>query len=59
MLLSLENVDDSWILDFGVSFYATLYRGYFLDYVQEDFGLVPCQIVRKGKIKIELQNENH
>ena len=60
LLLSLESVDDSWVLDFGVSFHATPHRGYFINYVQGDFGLVylgdnePCQIVRKGKIKIKL-----
>ena len=59
-LLSLENVDDSWVLDFGASFHATPHRGYFIDYVQGYFGLVylgnnePCQIVGKGKIKIKL-----
>ena len=65
LLLSLESVDDSWVLDFGSSFHATPHRGYFIDYVQEDFGLVylgdnePYQIVGKGKIKIKLQNGNH
>ena len=65
LLLSLENVDDSWVLDFGASFHATPYRGYFIDYVQGDFGLVylgdnePYQVVGKGKVKINLQNGNH
>ena len=65
MLLSLEFVDDSWVLDFGVSFHATPHRGYFIDYVQGDFGLVylednePCQIVGKEKFKIKLQNGNY
>ena len=59
-LLSLESVDDSWVLDSGASFHATPHRGYFIDYVQGDFGLVylgdnePYQIVGKGKIKIKL-----
>ena len=39
-LLSLESVDDSWVLDSGASFHATPHRGYFIDYVQGDFGLV-------------------
>ena len=39
-LLSLESIDDSWVLDFGASFYATPHRGYFIDYVQGDFGIV-------------------
>ena len=64
-LLSLESVDNSWVLDCGASFYATPYRGYFLDYVQGDFGIIylgdnePCQIFGKGKAKIKLENENH
>ena len=33
LLLSLESVDDSWVLDSGASFYATPHRGYFIDYV--------------------------
>ena len=58
LLLSLESIDDSRVLDSGASFYGTPHRGYFIDYVQGDFGLVylgdnePCQIVRKGKVKI-------
>ena len=65
LLLSLESVDDSWVLDCGASFHATPHRGYFIDYVQGDFGLFyfgdnkPCQIVGKGKNKIKLQNGNH
>ena len=65
LLLSLESVDDSWVLDSGASFHATPHRGYFIDYVQGDFGLdylgdnEPCQIVGKGKIKIKLKNGNH
>ena len=60
MLLSLESIDDSRVLDYGASFHVTPHRGYFIDYVQRDFGLVylgdngPCQIVGKGKIKIKL-----
>ena len=40
LLLSLENVDDSWVLDSVVSFHATPHRGYFIYYFQGDFGLV-------------------
>jgi len=39
LLLSLESVDDSWVLGFGASFHATTHIGYFLDYVQRKFGL--------------------
>ena len=65
LLLSLESVDDSWVLDTGASFHDKPHRGYFIDYVHRDFGLVylgdnePCQIVGKGKIKIKMQNGNH
>ena len=65
LLLSLESVNDSWVLDSGASFHATPHRGYFIDYVQGDFGLVylgdnePCQIVGKGEVKIKSQNGNH
>ena len=47
------------------SFYATPHSGYCIDYVEGNFGLAylgdnePYQIVRKGKVKIKLQNENH
>ena len=33
LLLSLESVDDSWVLDFSASFHATPHIGYFIDYV--------------------------
>ena len=60
LLLSLESVDNSWVLDFVASFHATPHRGHFIDYVHGDFGIVylgdnePYEIVRKGRIKIEL-----
>ena len=34
LLLSLESVDYSWVLDSRASFHATPHRGYFLDYVK-------------------------
>ena len=40
LLLSLESVDDSWVLDSSASFHTTPHRDYFIDYVQGDFGLV-------------------
>ena len=54
-LLSLESADNSWVLDSSASFHATPHSGYFIDYVQRDFGLVylgtnePYQIFWKGK----------
>ena len=65
LLLSLESIDDSWILDSSASFYATPHRGYFIDYVQGNFGLVylrdnePYQIIGKGKVKIKFHNGIH
>ena len=59
-LLSLEIIDDSWVLDSSASFHATPHRGHFIDYVQGDFGLVylgdnePYQTFGKGKVKIKL-----
>ena len=40
LLLSLESIDDSWVLDYGASFRTTPNKGYFIDYVQGDFGLI-------------------
>ena len=40
LFLYLESVDDSWVLDSGTSFHATPHRGYFVDYVEGNFGLV-------------------
>jgi hypothetical protein len=56
LILSLDNIIDSWVVDSGASFHATPHRKYFQDYVQGDFGQVylgddkPCKIVGKGKI---------
>ena len=33
LLLSLESVDDSWVLDYNSSFHATPHRDHFIDYV--------------------------
>ena len=40
LLLSLESVDDSWVLVSGASFHGAPHRDYFIYYVQGDFGLV-------------------
>ena len=64
LILSLDNVAESWVVDSGASFHATPHRNYFQDYVQGDFGQVylgddkPCKIVGKGNVKMKLQNEN-
>ena len=38
LILLLDNNIDSWLVDLGDSFHATLDRKYFQDYVQGDFG---------------------
>ena len=65
LILSLDNVVESWVVDSGASFHATPHINYFQDYVQGDFGQVylgddkPCRIVGKGNVKMKLQNGNH
>jgi hypothetical protein len=64
MILSVDNISESWVVDSGASFHATPHRKHFLDYVQGDFGQVhlgdnkPCKIVGMGKVKIKQQNGN-
>ena len=51
LILSFENVSDSWVVDSGASFHATADKKYFHDYVQGDFGQVrlgddkPCKLL--------------
>ena len=65
LLLSLESVDDSWVLDSRASFHATPHRGDFIDYIQRDFGLIysdnnePYQIAGKGKFRLICRMGNH
>jgi hypothetical protein len=40
LILSVDNISDSWVVDLGASFHATPHRKHFLDYVQFDFGQV-------------------
>jgi hypothetical protein len=40
LILSLDNIYESWVVDSEASFHATPYRKHFLDYVQGDFGQV-------------------
>lgn len=64
LIISVDNITDSWVVDSSSSFHATPHRKYFQDYVQCDFGQVrldndkPCNIVGKGKVQIKLQNGN-
>jgi hypothetical protein len=64
LILSVDNISESWVVDSGDSFHATPHRKHFLDYVQSDFGQVqlgddaPCKIVGMGKVKINQRNGN-
>jgi hypothetical protein len=37
LILSVDNIPESWVTDSGTSFHATPHRKHFLDYVQGDF----------------------
>jgi hypothetical protein len=64
LILSVDNISKSWVVDSGASFHATPHRKHFLDYVQGDYGQVhlgddaPCKIVGMGKVKIKQCNGN-
>ena len=64
MILSFENITDSWVVDSGASFHAIPHKKYFYDYFQGDFGKVrlgddkPCKIVGMGKVVVKQQNGN-
>jgi hypothetical protein len=64
LILSVDNISESWVVDSGASFHATPDRKHFLDYVQGDFGQVqlgdnrPCKIVGMGNVKIKKWNGN-
>jgi hypothetical protein len=59
LILSVDNISESWVVDSRASFHDTPHRKHFLDYVQGDFGQVrlgddaPCKIVGMGKVKIK------
>jgi hypothetical protein len=62
LILSVDNIYESWVVDSGDSFYATPHRKHFLDYVQGDFGQVhlgddaPCKMFGMRKAKIKQRN---
>jgi hypothetical protein len=64
LIISVDNISESWVVDSGVSFHSIPHRKKFLDYVQGDFGQVhlgddaPCKIVGMGKVKIKQRNGN-
>ena len=59
LILSFENVTDSWVVDSRASLHATHDKKYFHDYFQGDFGQVrlgddkPCKIVGMGKVLVK------
>jgi hypothetical protein len=64
LILSIDNIYESCVVDSRASFHARPHRKHFLDYVQSDFGQVhldddaPCKIVGMGKVKIKQSNGN-
>jgi hypothetical protein len=64
LILFIDNISESWVVDSRASFHATPHRKHFMDYVQGDFGQVhlgddaPCKIVGMGKVKIKQRNGN-
>jgi hypothetical protein len=64
LILSVDTISESWVVDSGALFHATPHRKHFLDYLQGDFGQVhlgddaPCKIVGMGKVKIKQRNGN-
>jgi hypothetical protein len=64
LILSIDNISESWVVDLGAPFHATTDRKHFLDYVKGDFGQVhlgdeaPCKIVGMRKVKIKQRNGN-
>jgi hypothetical protein len=64
LILSVDNIYKSWVVDSEASFNATPHRKHFLDHVQGDFRQVhlgddaPCKIVGMGKVQIKQKNGN-
>ena len=64
LILFVDNIFDSWVVDSRDSFHATPHRKDFLDYVQGDIGQVhlgddaPYKIVGMGKVKIKKRETN-
>jgi len=64
LILYLDNIFESWVVDSGASFHATPHRKHFLYYVQGDFGHIQlgddaqCKIVGMGKLQINKKNGN-
>ncbi|WVZ00646.1 hypothetical protein V8G54_026715 [Vigna mungo] len=60
LICSVENKEESWVLDSGASFHATSQKEFFENYVPGNLGNVclgneqSCEIVGKGAMKIKL-----
>ncbi|WVZ16376.1 hypothetical protein V8G54_009358 [Vigna mungo] len=60
LICSLENKEESWVLDSGASFHATSQKEFFENYVPGNLGKVylgneqSCEIAGKGVVKIKL-----
>ncbi|WVZ05968.1 hypothetical protein V8G54_019314 [Vigna mungo] len=60
LICSLENKEESWVLDSGASFHATSQKELFENYVPGNLGKVylgneqSCEIIGKGMVKIKL-----
>jgi hypothetical protein len=64
LILYVDNISESLVVDSGDSFHATPHRKHLQDYVQGDFGQVhlgddaPCKIVGMGNVQIQKNNGN-
>jgi hypothetical protein len=64
LIIYVDNISESWVVDSRDSFHATPHRKNFLDYVQGDFGQfhlgddAPCKIFGMGKVQIKKKNGN-
>ena len=62
LILSVDNISESLVVDSWDSFHDTTHRKHFLDYVQGDFGQVhlgddaPCKIF--GMVKVQIKKKN-
>jgi hypothetical protein len=47
LILSVDNISESWVVDSRASFHATPHRKHFLDYVQGDFRQEEIEYISK------------
>jgi hypothetical protein len=64
LILFVDNIFESWVVDSGALFHTTPHMKHFLDYVQGYFGQVhlvddaPWKNVGMGKVQIKKSNGN-